>query len=113
MAQDPYFKKSDISTSGKLFAKYLALNQKSNCDVLRDLVPFGQFKKRENAHGVVLLLVKLQATCNFTKSNIPPWVYFTFFKLFKWYQIAQRITIVLSLNAEAAKFQEEMNLPEI
>ena len=30
--------------------------------------------------------------CNFTKSNTPPWMFFTFFKLYKWYQIAQRIT---------------------
>ena len=29
-----------------------------------------------------LLLVKLQA-----KSNIPPWVFFTLLKLYKWYQI--------------------------
>ena len=29
-------------------------------DVLSDLVPFMQFKKRENTHGGVLLLVKLQ-----------------------------------------------------
>ena len=27
--------------------------------------------------------------CNFTESNIPPWVFLTFFKLQKWYQIAQ------------------------
>ena len=41
----------------------------------------------------VLLLVKLQAeACNFTKINTPPWVFFTFFKLYKCYQIAQRIT---------------------
>ena len=26
-----------------------------------------------------------------TKSNTPPWVFFMFFKLHKWYQIAQRI----------------------
>ena len=43
------------------------------CDALRDLVPFAQFKKRENTHGGVLLLVnlvKLQAlVCNFTKCN--------------------------------------------
>ena len=32
--------------------------------------------------GGVLLLVKLQASaCNFTKSNIPPWVFCMFFKL--------------------------------
>ena len=30
------------------------------CDALPDLVPFAQFKKRENTHGEVLLLVKLQ-----------------------------------------------------
>ena len=34
-------------------------------------------------HGGVLL---------FTKSNTPPWVFFTFFKVYKWYQIAQNIT---------------------
>ena len=42
-------------------------------------------------HGRVLLLVKLEAlACSFTKSNTPPWVFFTFFKLCKWYQIAQQ-----------------------
>ena len=29
---------------------------------LRDLVPFVQFKKRENIHGGVLILVKFQAS---------------------------------------------------
>ena len=28
----------------------------------------------------------------FTKSNSPPWVFFTFFKLYKWFQITHRIT---------------------
>ena len=31
---------------------------------------------------------------NFTKSNTLSWVFFTLFKLYKWYQIAQRITYV-------------------
>ena len=71
-------------------------NIDSKCDALRDLVPFVQFKKRESTHGGVLILVKLQTSaCNFTKSNTSPWVFFTFFKLYKWYQIAQRITIIL------------------
>ena len=61
---------------------------KSTCDVLRDLVPFVQFKNVKNTHGGVLLWVKLQATT----SNTPPWMFFTFFKLYKWYQIAQGIT---------------------
>ena len=47
------------------------------CDALRDLVPSVQLKNVENNHGGVLLLVK---------------VFFTFFKLNKWHQIAQRIT---------------------
>ena len=48
------------------------------CDVLYDLVPFVQFTKRENIHGGVLLLVKLQA-CNFTaKGNTLSWVFFRF-----------------------------------
>ena len=32
--------------------------------------------------------------CNFIKSNALPWVLFEFFKLCKWYQIAQNITYV-------------------
>ena len=34
----------------------------------------------------------LAKACNFTKINTPIWVFFTFFKLYKWYQIVQRIT---------------------
>ena len=50
-------------------------------------------KNVKNTHGGVLLLVKLQAkVCNFTKSNTPACVFFTFFKLYEWYQIAQHIT---------------------
>ena len=49
------------------------------------------FKNVKNTHGGVLLLVKLQ-----TKINTPPWVFLTFFKLYKWYQIAQRITLYVT-----------------
>ena len=49
-------------------------------------------KYLKNTHGGVFLLVKLQTlACNFTKSNTPSWVFFTFFKLNGWYQIAQCI----------------------
>ena len=75
-------------------------------------------KNVKYTHGVVLLLVKLQAfsgirteyremrsispysvrmrgkAYSFTKSNTPPWVFFTFFKLYKWYQIAQHMTFI-------------------
>ena len=44
-------------------------------------------KNVKNIHGGLLILVKLQAeVCNFTKINTPPWVFFTFFKLYKCYQ---------------------------
>ena len=50
-------------------------------------------KNVRNTHGGVLLLVKFQAEdCIFTKSNTHPRVFFTFFKLCKWYKIAQSIT---------------------
>ena len=62
------------------------------CDALRDSVPFAQ----KSTHGRVLLLVKLQAkVCNFTKSNILPWVFFMLFKLCKWCQIAESISYTL------------------
>ena len=64
-------------------------------DALRNLVPFAQFKKPEKHQCRRLLLVKLQAkACNFTNNNTLPWVLCTFFKLHKWYQIAERITYV-------------------
>ena len=58
------------------------------CDVLRDLVPFVQFEKREKHPWKSVTF----GSCNFTKNNTPPWVFLTFFKLYKCKQIAQRIT---------------------
>ena len=56
-------------------------------------------KNVKNTHGGVLILVKLQAVaCNFTKINTPPWVFFTFLKLYKWCQIAQRTTYVYQVT---------------
>ena len=56
-----------------------------SCDALHDLVPFVQFKKREKHPWRSVTFSKV---ASFT----PPWVFFTFFKLYKWYQIVQRIT---------------------
>ena len=36
--------------------------------------------------------------CDFNKSNAPPWVFFTFLKLYTWYQIAQRVTNVFLMS---------------
>ena len=56
---------------------------------------FYNLKNVKNTNRGVLLLVKLQVEAsNFTKSGTPPWMCFTFFKLCKWYQIAQRTTHV-------------------
>ena len=56
-------------------------------------------KNVKNTYGGVLILLKLQASAyNFPKINTPPWVFSTSFKLYKWYQIAQRITYVPTNN---------------
>ena len=56
------------------------------CGALRVSVSFVQFKKREKHPW---------RSVNFiTKINTPPWVFFTLFKLHKWYQIAQRTTYI-------------------
>ena len=59
-------------------------------------------KNVKNTHGgVLILVVKLQTSaCNFTKINSPPWVFFTFFKLYRWYQIGQRTTILCLILAQ-------------
>ena len=49
-------------------------------------------KEVKNTHGGVLRKPEKAKACNFTKSNILPLVFFTFFKLYKWDQIAQYIT---------------------
>ena len=51
------------------------------CNALSDLVAFVQFKKREKYPW---------RSVNFTKINTPPWVFLTFFTLYKCYQIAER-----------------------
>ena len=61
------------------------------------LVPFVLLKNVISTHGGLLFLVKLDAeVCNFTKCNTRPWVFHTFLILYKWSQIAQSITYVLS-----------------
>ena len=53
------------------------------------------FRNVKNTNGRVLLLVKLQAKAsNFTESNTPLCVFFTFLKLCKWHQIEQSNTFI-------------------
>ena len=65
-------------------------------DALHDLIPFVQFKKREIHPWRGDLFVKLQAlSYNFTKSTTPPRVFFTFFKLDKWYKITHSVSYII------------------
>ena len=54
-------------------------------------------KNGKNTHGRVLLLVTMLLLV--TKSNTRPWVFFMFFKLCKWYQIAQNITYARAISS--------------
>ena len=76
-------------------------------DVLRDLVPFVQFKKREK-HPWRNVTFNKVADLNFTKSDIPPWVFFTFFKLYKWYQITHYISNLLWIPHKTFSILEEL-----
>ena len=58
---------------------------KCKCDALQNLVPFIQFNKRETHPW---------RSVTFAKVNTPPWMFFMFFKLDKWYQIGQLISNV-------------------
>ena len=64
--------------------QFSRIDSKFWCDVLRDLVPFVQFKKREKhlwrSVNFGLLKVTLLHGC------------FSHLKLYRWYQIAQNIT---------------------
>ena len=69
------------------------------CDALRDLVPLVQFKNREKHPWRSVNFSKvaswsLQVERFNLQINTPQWMFFTFFKLCKWYQIAQRTTNV-------------------
>ena len=69
-------------------------------DALRDFVPFVLFKKREKHSWGSVTFSK---ACNFTKTNTPPSVFFTFLKFYKWYQIAQSISCERYMSQEGTK----------
>ena len=69
------------------------------------------FKNMKNSRRWVLLLEKLQAlACNFTKSNTPPWLFFMFLKLYKWYQIAQHISYVPSMSSHCVYIRSTLTV---
>ena len=58
------------------------------CDTVHDLVLFVQFKKREKHPW---RSVTSAEASNLTKSNTPPWMFFTFI-WYKWCQVAQSLS---------------------
>ena len=67
-------------------------------------------KNVKNIHGGVFILINLQASaCNFTESNTAPWVFFTFFKLYKWYQIARSVSYRTLPNIHEITFLQKAN----
>ena len=57
-----------------------------------------QHSKRQARPIFILTKHQPSEAYNFTKSSTSPWVFFTFFKLRRQYQIAQSITYLLSRN---------------
>ena len=86
----------------KKFGNYLLIESyETLCRISYHLY---NLKNVNNIHEGLLLLVKLQAEdCDFTKSNTPPWLFFTFYELHKWYQTAQSITYTVSKKFEGGK----------
>ena len=84
-----FFGQTELSSRNCNIHPQASLPQTLTFDILRDLVPFVQFKKRERQpRRSVSFSVKLPSeACNFTESSILPWVFFMFFRLYKRYQI--------------------------
>ena len=59
-----------------------------------------------NVRFLTLFSSKICDACNFTKINTPPWVFFTFFKLYKCYQIAHRVGGKFGLVSEVNGFTD-------
>ena len=68
------------------------------CDASHDLVPFAQFKKRKKHPWRSSTFSKV------TKISTPLWVFFTFFRLHKWDQIAQSITYNVPTGLKKTNF---------
>ena len=76
------------------------------CDILHDWCHHLRNSKNvKNTDGGMSLLVKLQG-------NIPPWVFFTFLKLYKWYQIAQCITISMRISSKNTALKMKFSIKD-
>ena len=62
-------------------------------DALRNLFLLVRFKIHRKHMEECYFQQSYRLACKITKINTPLWVFFTFFKLYKWYQIMQSITL--------------------
>ena len=67
--------------------KFLFTELTCTCDALLDLVTFVQFKNQEKQPWRSVTFNKV-----FTKSITSPWAFFTFLKLYRWYQIPKSLS---------------------
>ena len=84
----------------KIDSKNIYLNR---WDTSRNSIPFERFKKRKKYPW------RSATSSNFTNSITLPWVFFTFFKLYKWYKIAQRITDIRRHYDHVSLGKRELN----
>ena len=104
-----------LQSNVTIFNPFEAKIKQDNTSVMRCAIWYHLYNSKsvKHTHGGMLLLVKMQAsTCNFTKSNSPLWVFLTFFKLHKRYQIAQRITCH-NFQVTYQTENEKLRLPEM
>ena len=87
-----HFTKKNKKTAFTHFLN-LYVRQLHTHDALRDLVALLQSKKSGKHLWRSVTFSKVASVCDLTKINTPPWVFFTFCKLYKWCQIAQNIHI--------------------
>ena len=76
---------SQMKTAGFIWIIFLETLNVMRCAIWYHL---HNSKTVKNTHGGVLHL-------QLTKSNDPPWVFFTIFRYYKWYQFTQSISNVL------------------
>ena len=97
----------------RIIIHFISPENKIICDVCTIWYHLYNLRNVKNNHGGVLLSVKLQAACNFTKSNTPLWVFFTFFKLYKWKKITQRNTYCHFISPENTRKTENQNISAV
>ena len=73
------------------------------CGAVRIMVPFVQFEKREKYSWRSVNFSRVAGwSLHFSKINTPPWVFFTFFRLYKWYQNVPHLAIKVVFSSKSS-----------